>query len=291
MISDGGDVLVGVDGSRESVHAVRWAADEAAARGCALVVVHVCDAVTTGPWSSSRSLRAGIRHLTQPLVDDGIAIATDGHPQLPVRGRVIIGATVPALMKLSDQAALVVVGSQGRGAMAAHLIGSVPQRLMAHAHCPVAMVRQPPHLAPVRGVSRVVAAIGDRETDGRTVAFAAREAGYRGVPLLVVHADYVPEWPAGPLSEPALRAEQQQRSDRVRAQAQAALGEHPAVEWSTQFCNGRPAAALRELCRPSDLLVMGQHRQDRFLPATVGPVISHVIHQPPCTVVVVPETP
>jgi nucleotide-binding universal stress UspA family protein len=279
-----GDIVVGIDGSAESIAAVRWAADEATARGCSLVVVHVSDAVTTGPWSSSRSLRAGIRQLTQPLVDDGIAIASDAHPGLRVRGRAMIGTTVPVLMKLSDSAGLIVLGRQGRGALAAHLIGSVPQRLMAHAHCPVVMVadRHQP-------VGRVVAAIGDRETEGRTLDFAAAEARFRAVPLLVVHCDYLPEWPAGPLSEPALEDAQREAALRLQKQVAGVLGNHPKLSVETRYCTGRPAAALRELCGPSDILVMGQHRQERFVPATVGPVISRVIHQPPCTVIVVSE--
>jgi hypothetical protein len=39
------------------------------------------------------------------------------------------------LVSMSARTQLIVVGRQGKGAFAAHLLGSVSQRLMTHAHC------------------------------------------------------------------------------------------------------------------------------------------------------------
>jgi nucleotide-binding universal stress UspA family protein len=45
------------------------------------------------------------------------------------------------LSRLSEVAALLVVGHRGRGAVATRLIGSVGLGVVVHAHCPVLVVR------------------------------------------------------------------------------------------------------------------------------------------------------
>jgi hypothetical protein len=52
---------------------------------------------------------------------------------------------------------------------------------------------------------------------------------------------------------------------------------------------GRPVQVLSEFCRPADLLVLGQHRRGRYLPPTLGPIISGALHRTQCAVAVVAD--
>jgi nucleotide-binding universal stress UspA family protein len=51
------------------------------------------------------------------------------------------GNAAKVLIERSKGADLMVVGSRGRDGFAGMLLGSVSQHLVAHAHCPVTIVR------------------------------------------------------------------------------------------------------------------------------------------------------
>ncbi|WP_433392863.1 universal stress protein [Micromonospora sp. KLBMP9576] len=134
-----GPVLVGLDGSEPAALAVGCAADEAARRGDGLVLVHVQppDGGRRGADEVTETQVAADAEAAELLA---VAAATvrERHPGLAVEGRVLRAAKAEqALVEASRNAALIVVGSRGRGGFAGLLLGSVSQALVQHAHCPV----------------------------------------------------------------------------------------------------------------------------------------------------------
>jgi len=133
-------VVVGVDGSSGSRLAVDWAIDEARLRHVSCVLVHGSDA---GPMVSGElSFVAGsydVRHdVAQRMLDAELERVAD-------RGVAVIGAlemsgAVDALIEHSATAALLVVGSHGRGFLGNLLVGSVANACVRHAKCPVVVV-------------------------------------------------------------------------------------------------------------------------------------------------------
>jgi nucleotide-binding universal stress UspA family protein len=61
---------------------------------------------------------------------------------------VVEGNPVDVIHDESRDAAVVVVGSRGRGGFAGLLLGSVSQRVAQHAACPVVIVPTPPETSP-----------------------------------------------------------------------------------------------------------------------------------------------
>jgi nucleotide-binding universal stress UspA family protein len=139
-------VVVGVDGSRGAGAALRVAAEEAAQRGLPLRIVCA--------WEAAAGTYVG--EAFAPTADG--FVEAERHAEEVLRTaleRVAVGAAVetealavegsPAkvLVEQARDAALLVVGSRGRGAAASLLLGSVSQKLSHHAPCPLVIVPTP----------------------------------------------------------------------------------------------------------------------------------------------------
>jgi len=148
-----GSILCGVDGSRHAPAVLRQAGRLAAALGVPLVVAHVVQPPLPSPGVglTARQLpavpidalmAAGEATLDKLLDEEGLG---------DVERRVVLGFPADRLADLADDegAELIVVGSRGRGAVKAALLGSVSTALIGVARCPVLVV--PPGAEPPSG--------------------------------------------------------------------------------------------------------------------------------------------
>ena len=136
-------VLVGVDGSAESVAALRFAAAETRLRGGELHVVHAWMDTVSGyggpPWArSDTTLQEQADTTLRETMQDAWR---GGSPGVQVRAETIEGVEWDVLTQVADAADLLVVGSRGRAGWSSLLLGSVSLRCITYAPCPVAVVR------------------------------------------------------------------------------------------------------------------------------------------------------
>ena len=140
-------IIAGVDGSESSRAALHWAYDEATHHGAALTVVMSWQAPTALPMSPPYGAVPDEGYESQPrttalnLLDSYVAELEPRTPAVDVRTSMEEGSPAKVLIERSKGADLLVVGSRGRGGFAGMLLGSVSQHLVAHAHCPVVVVR------------------------------------------------------------------------------------------------------------------------------------------------------
>ncbi len=139
-------ILVGVDGSDTSRRALEWAYDEAANHGASLVVVatwHPPALPMTPPYGSIPPEGYGDQPRREALdrLERFTSALVPKDPAVDVRTRVDEGDPAKVLIEQSKEADLVVVGSRGHGGFVGMLLGSVSQHLVAHAQCPVVVVR------------------------------------------------------------------------------------------------------------------------------------------------------
>lgn len=270
------EILVGVDGSAESDAAIAWAVAEAGARRCGLMVVHACESRYYGLWTTTAGLRAGLRQLAQPIVDDALTLAAQLDPDVPVRGGVLVASPVRALLRLSQGASLVVIGRNGRGVLSRLLLGSVTQHLSANAGCPVVMVGCSPHGVRPGTLERVVAAVDVASTNEQTLRFAFAEAARRDTPLTVMHALRSSE-----VAERELR--------ELTGSLVAWRGDCPTVDMTPTVRHGSLVNAIAATCTARDLLVIGHHRHIAFAPHTLGSRATSAMHAAPCPIAIVHE--
>jgi nucleotide-binding universal stress UspA family protein len=117
-----------------------------------LYVVHVVGTVPSA-FSGVEAYVVSVPDLQQQIEDaarktlDALVIDNDELP-LPIR-RVLITSNSPALAIVAyareESIDLIVTGTHGRGAVAHALIGSVAERILRTAPCPVLTVRHPEH--------------------------------------------------------------------------------------------------------------------------------------------------
>jgi nucleotide-binding universal stress UspA family protein len=136
--------LVGVDGSPESGLATKKALELAKALGARLLLAHV-SCRETGP-AASYAMAAGIGD----MVERDYAPALLAQAERDCRAEGVQADTSSGEGPVADTLAsiaerenveMVIVGHRSRGTVARTLMGSVADRLLQVAHCPVLVVR------------------------------------------------------------------------------------------------------------------------------------------------------
>ena len=140
-MADDARVVVGVDGSPNSVAALRFAANEARLREATLEVVMAWALPFTGSgtWDLAQlpdpePIEASHREQLEAMIEEA---DTEG---LDVRPLLVRDDAAACLTDVAEGADLLVVGRRGHGGFVGLLLGSVSQKLAAHAPCPVAFV-------------------------------------------------------------------------------------------------------------------------------------------------------
>ena len=137
---EGKPILVGVDGTDNSVGAVDYAFEEASRRGVGLVALH--------SWSDTNSLELGIVDWDAIAADEEALLAErlagygERYPDVEVRRIVVADRPVRSMLDASVDAQQVVVGSHGRGGFAGMLLGSTSNALIHTVECPITVIRK-----------------------------------------------------------------------------------------------------------------------------------------------------
>ncbi|MEU6413088.1 universal stress protein [Microbispora sp. NPDC046933] len=138
-----GEIAVGVDDSPECEPALAYAFEQARAHGDTLRAVHAWQ-LPAHPLAPEITYDVEeVREARQRVTREKLADPRRRYPEVPVREEIVYGHPVDALVQASRGADLLVVGSHGRGALGAAMLGSVSRGVLHHAECPVAVVRSP----------------------------------------------------------------------------------------------------------------------------------------------------
>lgn len=132
-------IVVGIDGSPHSEQALRWALHLAGLMGARVEAVSVWEvlpeyglAAPATDWDPEAEARAQLNDTIARVVGQSVPDA--------LRRSLRRGNTAQQLIEAGTGAAMIVVGSRGRGGFVGLLLGSVSRAVAAHAGCPVLVI-------------------------------------------------------------------------------------------------------------------------------------------------------
>ncbi|MEU6541274.1 universal stress protein [Streptomyces sp. NPDC047000] len=294
-------VVVGLDGSRESLAAADWAAREALRRGLPLRLVHAYEGLPSNePDASELPELEAPRYWARRILRAALDRLNERYPQVYLSAEQVARPAADALVTAGSDAELLVLGSRAFSGFGGFMAGSVALSTVARVPRPVVLVRaeqtledehlpdpagRPSAHAPYR---EVVVGLDATQPCEEVVAYAFESAERRGAPLVAVHTWQTSRLPG--VSD--AKADEAAREAAGQALAAALLPwreKFPSVEIRERVEQGRPAQELPRAAAGAGLLVVGRRTRRGRLGTHIGPVAHAAMHHARCPVAVVPH--
>lgn len=267
-----GTILCPIDFEADSRRALAMSANIASATGARLQVVHVV------PEGNAGEALARARSELQRAVPPASA-------RLAVEARVLQGAAPAAAIVAAaevERAELIVIGAHGKTGWRRALLGSVAERVVQLAPCPVLTVGGTAPARDARAFRRILCSCDFSAASDAALRHAARLAAASGAKLIVLHvAEPAPPMadlgiPVGiaPVPEPEIL-------DRLLSALEARVAKVtdgvPRARCEVKI--GFAAAAIVEHARDedADLVVVGSHGRRGWKHALLGSTAERVV--------------
>jgi nucleotide-binding universal stress UspA family protein len=283
------EIVVGIDGSPESLAAAHWAAREAQQRGRVLRLLHLW---VLPPLTAEQILREDRQAAaSERLLLEARHAMRQQYPGLQIVTEVLPADSPAALLPAVQEAEWVVLGSQGLGPVSGYLLGSVALYTVAHCDRPVVLVRAAERpsgtTAPAAPPGGVAVGVSLRAGDDGVLEFAFEAAQRRAAVLLAVHAtSRRPHVIARdtPVAESPPQTDQQALSAALLPWRE----KYPDVHVVEHLSQESPARAVVDIAVGARLVVVGRGGY-RSRSARIGPVAHAAIHHAACPVAVIPH--
>lgn len=183
---------------------------------------------------------------------------------------------------------LIVMGTHGRGGVAHLLLGSVAERVVRTAPCPVLTIRE----QPARAISRILVPTDFSANSDDALDYAVEMAGGLGAGIRLLHVLDDPLVADG-LAAEAYIVEAPTLRTKMLEDAQAKLAHRrahrdPQVRIESEVLFGHGAKTIAEYAAGNfDLIVMGTHGRTGVAHLLLGSVAERLVRMAPCPVLTV----
>ncbi|MFE0020864.1 universal stress protein [Amycolatopsis sp. NPDC059021] len=281
-------IIVGVDGTPGSTQAVSWAAEAAVDRGAPLLLVHglgMSELYRGQVVPPPEHLVIELRNRGHQMLRQARDVAKAAEPRLQLSD----DSAESALIGLSGDARMIVLGATGNTRVTAAFGRSVTLALATHATCPVLSVRGdelPDSLPVVVGVDG--SALSENAVD---TAFA--EAAARGTYLVALHA-WGTDQTTRVFGEVAAYYDWAPSADseaEVLAERLAGRREHyPDLDVQHVVVRDDPRTALLDWSHKAQLIVTGSRGRGGFTGLLLGSTSQALLHHAACPVLIARST-
>jgi nucleotide-binding universal stress UspA family protein len=263
-------VVVAVDGSGPGAGALRFAIDEARARGTGVRMMHVLDSVNTG-------------QIMDPYMTEACVAAPDVEFDWQF-GR---GPRADELVAAAGAGDLLVLGQTTPWSPERPGVGAVICEVAARTAAAVVVI---PADWRARHHNRIVVGVKSYANAGGLLAHAFAEASARRADLRIVHVCDAPDpVDVAPVdAHPVDRHTSEGQMLEALVRDWSAIFSDVAVE--TTFAHGNPARVLVDAATDADILMIARHHRDLRHLVRLGPVPRAVLGSSSTPVEVVPLT-
>jgi nucleotide-binding universal stress UspA family protein len=288
------ELVVGVDGSEASEHALRVALHEAATTHEAVRVLHTWTVPVTGSMTAYTmdfpGLQSPLRQETAAgFLDDIVRAAQHDVGDLDVQlvQDVHAGDAGTELLRAAEHADLLVIGTRQHGGLLSAVLGSATNYVLHHATCPVMVV--PASTAPVTSWAKVVVGVDGSEVGDAALRWGAHRARAHGCPLLAVHTWQLitnPDWYGVPTTSASSYANQVESWLRDHVDTVLAEG-RDGLSVEVRAVQDQAASGLLGSTAADELLVVGSRGRGGFTDLVLGSVAMQCAHHARSAVTVV----
>jgi len=274
-------VVVGVDGSEESLRAAEWAALAAARHHAPLRIVSAPPA--SAAMLTSPAVARELQDISLCALSEAVSRVTELAPHLLIEADLLDGQPALALAASGSGALMLVVGARGGGGFLGMTLGSISRYVAAHGPCPAAVVR-----TETNAVQReVVVGVRDPLEAEHVLGFAFEEAALRGAELVVAHSL------AGSAAAIGVgTADREQTLAEASRFLSAALrgwqDKYPEVKMRLDVVLEHPAKVLACYSARADLVMIGRRDEGSAGPAIGGTKHALLNHARGAVVVIPP---
>ncbi|MGB3829976.1 MAG: universal stress protein [Ornithinimicrobium sp.] len=286
-------VVVGYDGSAPSEAALQWAARAAEHQERGLLVLHAAERITytqdagSGLWDKKDVIEEA-----REVAQHGADTVTQTFPDLPIETSGSLFSAKVALGEVSTHAAMMVLGSHGRGRIGTAFLGSTAYAIAGYVRCPVVIVRD--GAAELPGPQRpVIVGINGTGGSGRAVQTAVEVAKEWDAPLELVTtwAPAPPDpWNRGPVgyqSPDKATADYKAHAEKANAETlEEVRSENPDITVEGRVVQAHAVDGLVQAAE-GGLLVLGTRGHGSLVGAVLGSTTLGVLHQTRSPVMVV----
>jgi nucleotide-binding universal stress UspA family protein len=286
-------IVVGVDGSESSQAALEWAVARTDQFG-PVRPVHSWD-YPISVWAPSpfgpgmAPPAAEMAAAAQEAADKLVAELGDDIPhEAPL---VEHGDAGGVLVEAARDAALLVVGTRGRGPVRANVIGSVARHCADHTPVPLVIVPHHDELVPAVPSERIVVGVDGSDSSHAALRWAVENAP----PEAEIHA--ISAWQT-PVDGPILYGVNRFDLKALRAAARATVNEAADkvcaelgvddARVTREIAEGDPRWVLLNQSETADLLVLGQRGRTGLSHFFLGSTTTALVHRPHCPTAVIP---
>ncbi len=269
-------ILIATDGSRVSEETVQYALDLASALESEIAVIYVSD----------EPLKEGDHDISPGEAAVQYAVDEATKRAIPVESFIEFGIPAVEIVKKAEEigAKVIVLGSIGRSGVSLWLVGSVAERVIKLAYCPVIVVRKSEHEEAGTRFGNMLIATDGSAANESAVRSGLRLASRLGMKVSTISINDIREIPRTNADEARAELNDVSKEAVTRVIHQGAilgLNVDPIIE------DGVPHKEIAERSSEYDLVVIGTLGRTGLTDMRVGSVAEKVIRYAKCPVMVV----